>query len=170
MPVLVKPTKTKLTWGDFGKSSGTFGNEVAEAGYDSGFQPENFTPREIRKLFYLPATFTVRVWPVANVYEKADLTDALLAHEQLHYDVGIVCARALARELEGLSNATPQGLADAISALQATHMFDRAGKIQEAYDTETEHGKDRDKQQKWQDAMKECLANRNATRLKGFAL
>ncbi len=57
MPVLVKPTKTKLTWGDFGKSSGTFGNEVAEAGYDSGFQPENFTPRQIRKLFYLPATF-----------------------------------------------------------------------------------------------------------------
>lgn len=170
MPVLVRPTQTRLAWSDFEVTDETFRDGVAEAGFDSGFQPENFSPRRVRGSFYLPETFTVRVWPVARVNREADQTPELLAHEQLHFDVGIVCARALARDITGLNRRTVDDLGTALSDLQQLHMFDRADAIQQAYDTQTQHGRDADKQREWQAAMAQCLGSRTMTRLMGLPL
>ncbi len=170
MPVLVKPTKTKLDWADFPESGGTLRDHDAEAGYESEFIPTNFTPRKIRGRAYLPATYTIRVWPVLQVSRGANKTSELLAHEQLHYDVGIICARALARELDGLNAADPSELLGRVNELHELHMLTRAEAIQTAYDNQTKHGKDATKQKAWEDAMAQCLGTSSITRIMGLML
>ena len=170
MPVLVKPTKIKLEWTDFEESGASLQDHDAEAGYDSEFVPANFTPRKIRKRAHLPATYTIRVWPMLQVAPGANTSDELLAHEQLHYDVGIVCAKALARELDGLNAVDPAELLTLVNDLHELHMFTRADAIQKAYDVQTEHGKKAEMQKQWQDAMAQCLAKRSITRIMGLPL
>lgn len=170
MAIHVRPTKTTLAWSDFEESGDTLRDHDAEAGYDSGFVPESFTPRRIRGRAHLPATYTVRVWPIARVASGVSRTDALLAHEQLHYDVGIICARALARDLEGLNGSDPDDLLTQLSDMQVLHMSTRAGAIQDAYDTQTQHGRNATRQQEWQAAMAQCLGRASMTRIMGLPL
>lgn len=172
MAILVRPTKTTLAWSDFVETRDSLQDHEAEAGYDSGFVPANFTPQRIRGRAYLPATYTIRVWPVARVAPGANRTTELLAHEQFHYDVGIICARALARDLEGLNGSDPSDLLAQLTDLHVLHMLTRAGAIQDAYDSasETDHGRNADKQRDWQAAMAECLARPSINRIMGLPL
>ncbi len=170
MPILVKPTKTKLAWSDFTVSSDALQDDEAEAGYGSEFRPAVFKPRNIKGRAHLPATYTIRVWPKHRVAPGADKTAELLAHEQVHYDVGIVCARALARDLKGVNGADPDELLTLIDGLHDLHMLTRAGAIQDAYDTQTKHGHDSTKQKEWETAMAQCLASTTMTRIMGLPL
>ncbi len=169
MPVLVKPTKTTLAWSDFQLTSETFDDGVAEAGFKTGFPPSIMT-RKVAGLYYLPDPFIIRILHRARVNKDADQTDELLAHEQLHFDLGIVCANALARDLDGLSATSAQALANAFDALRRLHVDDRADDISRAYDEQTKHGKDQKMQCVWQAAMAECLARPSMTRLMGYLL
>jgi hypothetical protein len=170
MPIRVNPAKATLEWSDFHQVAKIPGAAIARAGYASSFAPARVPRRIVDKKFLLPENLTIRINVVASVERSADKTSALLAHEQLHYHVGIVCARALCRDLIGLSAKTYDKLMGAYRKLTRTHLGKRAAAIQRAYDKQTNHGLISDKQQEWEAAMADCLAKPSLTRLMGLPI
>ena len=170
MPIRVNPAKDTIEWTDFHEVAKIPGPAIARAGYRSSFAPARVPRRVVEKKFLLPENLTIRINVVASVERSADKTSALLAHEQLHYHVGIVCARALCRELQGLSNKTYDKLMGAFKKLTRTHLSRRAAAIQRAYDRQTNHGLISDKQKEWEVAMAQCLAKPSLTRLMGLPI
>ena len=170
MPIRVNPAKATLEWSDFHEVAKIPGPAIARAGYASSFAPARIPRRVVEKKFLLPENLTIRIHVAASVERSADKTSALLAHEQLHYHVGVMCARALCRELQGLSAKSYNKLMAAYRKLIRTHLSTRAGAIQRAYDRQTNHGLISGKQQEWEAAMAECLAKPSLTRLMGLPL
>ncbi|MGV3539857.1 MAG: DUF922 domain-containing protein [Rufibacter sp.] len=74
-------------------------------------------------------------------------SQALLAHEQLHFDLTELHARLLRKKLAQLPNACNRGAADLNR--YANEAFANWHKEQDLYDTQSHHGLDEDKQQEW---------------------
>lgn len=113
---------------------------------------------------------SLRITPVAQVRIGAPQTADLLAHEQLHYDVGFVIARQLARELNRLDAATDADLRTMLNNLITLHFRTRARLIQARYDRESNHSQNAHYQRVWSNNMRTCLANANATQIGGWML
>jgi hypothetical protein len=126
--------------------------------------------RKVGDEWALAADASIAVKPIAHITIGADLTDKLLAHEQLHYDVGFVTARALAAELDAMRAATPKELAKQVGDAFDTHLTERAGAIQKGYDADTKHGVEANQQAQWLTNMRNCLANASATKLDTYDL
>ena len=112
----------------------------------------------------------ISITPDASVRIGAVLTPALLAHEQFHYDVGFVVARALAHQLTIAREPTLAALKATFLKLFALHIDKRVGLIQRRYDLDTAHGTNAIYQKIWLDRMKACLANPKANQIGGFWL
>jgi hypothetical protein len=118
-----------------------------------------------------PGDFNViAITPRAQVWNGVKQTEALLSHEQLHYDVGFVVARALARDLTRLRTRTLVDLENEFRNAFDLHFERRALLIQTRYDRETEHGANRRSQRIWKDAMARCLADPRAGHILGWQL
>lgn len=88
--------------------------------------------------------------PSRSWKKQADLTDALLRHEQLHFDIAELFARKMRKEYATYCQ-THKASAEAGTDLDG--IFKRAQeelrKYQDAYDTETDHSKNKPKQAEW---------------------
>ncbi len=113
---------------------------------------------------------SLRITPIALARIGAPQTADLLAHEQLHYDVGFVIARRLAHELNRLDAATDAELRNKLNALIQLHFQTRARLIQTRYDRESNHSQNAHYQRYWSDKMRACLADANATQIGGWML
>jgi len=122
------------------------------------------------KQFALADPNVITITPNAQVWTGVAQTAALLSHEQFHYDVGFVTARALARELTRLRAPSLAALTTAFRTAVQLHLFTRAGLLQRRYDLDTSHGTVAHYQRIWKDRMTACLADANATQLGGFWL
>jgi hypothetical protein len=71
----------------------------------------------------------------AKVKKGAAQTEKLLAHEQFHYDVGTLVARAAGRELSDLREKDKAKLSRAMDDVAELHFQTRAAAIQRKYDT-----------------------------------
>ncbi len=105
MPITVIPTPASLGWTNFSPVRALSNGE--DAHIDPGYEVQNRPLRRVGGQFLLAETFELRVHPRARVLRTANQTADLLAHEQGHYDIGILAARALARDLATISAATP---------------------------------------------------------------
>ncbi|MFC2082025.1 DUF922 domain-containing protein [Candidatus Bipolaricaulota bacterium] len=91
-----------------------------------------------------------------------DKTDALLSHEQRHFDLGEVYRRKLAAALQKLEGEgdTPEA-ADEDLARKAEElrraMHEAEREQQDRYDQETDHGRNDEKQQEWDDRIEGWL-------------
>lgn len=103
------------------------------------------------------------------VLKTAAKTPDLLSHEQGHFNLMILSARALARAVEALETDTVPELAEQLEAAKETH-GERAKAIDEAYDTETENSRKPDGQKKWDDAIKAAMTNPKTTKINGMLL
>jgi predicted secreted Zn-dependent protease len=83
------------------------------------------------------------------VLKGANQTADLLAHEQGHYNIGILVGRAMARELEQLSSANPHTLAAAATKVFDLHRLTRMPVVQDDYDTTTQHSQNTTEQAHW---------------------
>jgi len=96
-------------------------------------------------------TFTFEVFAYCDKtmswVKQAKKTNALLAHEQLHFDISELYARKLKETITNTSFTKSY-------ESQIKTLFDENQKarerMQEAYDRETDHMKDREEQRKWQ--------------------
>jgi hypothetical protein len=121
--------------------------------------------------FRLPSlTFTVGVDRNQTlVLRSANRTADLLKHEQGHYDLLVLVTRAMARELESLEAASVPELGRLVTATQQTHAA-RAQVVDEEYDKQTEHSRNRAAQQRWDTAIMAALASPRADSIQNLPL
>jgi hypothetical protein len=103
------------------------------------------------------------------VLRSANKTPELLKHEQGHYDLLVLVIRALARDLESLEAASVSELGRLMNDTQQTHT-DRAQALDDAYDTQTNHSRDRQAQARWDGAIAAALANPRADTVSNLPL
>lgn len=88
--------------------------------------------------------------PSKSWKKQADLTDALLRHEQLHFDIAELFARKMRKEYAAYCQ-THKASADAAADLDG--IFKKAQeelrKYQEGYDEATDHSKNKPQQAEW---------------------
>ncbi len=120
--------------------------------------------------FRMPRTMSISITPIALVRIGAPQTANLLAHEQLHYDVGFVIARQLAREFNVIDAATEPALRTTINQLIQLHFHTRARLIQTRYDRESNRSLNAFFQRVWSQNMRGCVANPHASQIGGWML
>jgi hypothetical protein len=174
MPITVVANPAVLSWTNFtvmankipDPNDGTLVDAVTRFKFDF---PDK-APRKIVNRFKLGDPNVITITPQAQVWSGVMQTPALLSHEQFHYDVGIVTARALARQLMTLEEGNLAALKTAFLGAFHLHFDVRAGLLQSRYDKDTVHGTVARYQKIWKDEMAACLANPKATHLHGFWL
>ena len=118
----------------------------------------------------LMITPDAEVWKDSGALKDKKKGDALLSHEQFHYDVAHVIGRVVVRKLEALRAKDAVSLDKAAWLVFQQHFIVRAGLIQRCYDKETKHGTEAHYQIAWKKLMKLALDNKKATHIAGWWL
>jgi hypothetical protein len=135
-----------------------------------GFDFPGGRPREVDGSWALADLQVITITPICLIKQGAGQTDDLLSHEQLHYDVGIVTARALARKLTKIRVSKLAELRPAVMAAVDLHIFKRAALLQQRYDRDTKHGVNRRQQRLWKNQMGAVLEKPGSEKLHGYWL
>jgi hypothetical protein len=173
MAINVVANPALLTWANFqvvDASPDLSGDEVAQIHPEMQF-PSNVQTVPTKGIFQLNS-FTVTVAPVQKdtiILRSAAQTPELLKHEQGHYDLVILVARAVARELGSLSDPSSSGLVTKVQATRQTHLS-RSRALDSAYDRQTDHGKDVAAQSSWNLAIMAAMGNPASATVKGLQL
>ena len=86
---------------------------------------------------------------------KVDTSQALLMHEQLHFDISGYCAKLLSQEVESLCR---KGCSDVSLFKQAyMNIMEIGEELHRQYDIDTKHGVDVDKQNYWNKKVERLL-------------
>ena len=112
----------------------------------------------------------IKITPNSQVFTGVIKSPDLLSHEQFHYDVGILVARAFARKVMKLRCSSLAILSTEIQKARQLHFITRAGLIQKRYDLDSRHGANRHSQNIWKNQMASCLANPRSDHIGGFWL
>jgi hypothetical protein len=171
MSIKVVVNPAKITWDLFRPVSFIPGKE--EAQIESQIAPlVNLSPQKtVNGRYRLPdATMNVGVNKMGTlVLRTAKQTDDLLKHEQGHYSLLILVARALARELESIEAGTVPELVTKMKKAKTDHDT-RASAIDGAYDTQTQHSRNTTQQLKWDSEIKRALGGDQVTQICSMAL
>jgi hypothetical protein len=118
------------------------------------------------------SAFTIMVGPVPQdtiVLRSSAQTAGLLRHEQGHYDLLMLVAKAMARDLGAATDSSARALNTQVQTIQQTHNAN-AQAIDAAYDTQTDHGKDSLQQTSWNQAIATALGNPATSTVRGLRL
>jgi hypothetical protein len=174
MAIIVNANPAKLTWSNFTVTGSQIldpnDNSMVDAYTAFRYSFQNLPAKQIDGKFAFPDPWIITITPTAQVWSGVQKTADLLSHEQWHYDVGIVTARALARELSRVRTNTELELRKKMDESINLHFIKRAGILQKRYDIDTRHGTNAYYQKIWKDRMTACLANANADQIGGFWL
>jgi Bacterial protein of unknown function (DUF922) len=168
MPIAIVPLPVTLSWSDFATVNSLSNQE--DAHIDPSYEVQNRPLRRVHNQFMLAETLEVRVHPRARVLNSANQSAGLLAHEQGHYDIGILAARALSADLASLSAKTPAELSRLLNDTFVLHTRTRLRPIQHAYDTATNHSQNTQEQQRWSQMIATAMANASATSINSLPL
>jgi hypothetical protein len=156
MAIRVIPSPAQLAWSQFKEVDSIPDGEDAHIDVNFALGNRNFH-HSIGK-YSLAADLTLTVSPIVKVLKGANKTADLLAHEQGHYNIGILVGRAMARELEKLSSANPHTLAHEATAVFDRHRLTLMPAVQEDYDTATNHSLNASQQARWNGLITAALA------------
>jgi hypothetical protein len=170
MPTVVA-TPATLTWANYAVTSSRItdpaDNQLVDAYTSFNWALQNLAPVNTAGVFTVPAAIQITITPNCQVWSGVTQTAGLLSHEQFHYDVGICCARAFAREIGTLRANSQANLVGRIQSAAMLHFTTRAGILQKRYDLDTRHGTNAHYQRIWKDRMAKALAD-NAATMGGF--
>jgi len=174
MAITVVANPATLSWANFRTTpnkipdpgDGTLQDSLTKFDYTMPDLP----PRMVDGQFALADPNVITITPNAQVFSGVAKTPRLLAHEQFHYDVGIVIARAFARAIMRLRAPSKAALIAALQNAVNLHFQTRAGLIQHRYDLDTHHGTIAHYQRIWKSEMVACLAHPHSDHLHGFWL
>lgn len=147
MAIQVVPQPAQLAWSQFRVVDSIPNGEDAHTDINFDLAHKNF--RRVNGQFMLADNLTLTVSPILRVLKGANQTADLLAHEQGHFNIGILVGRAMARELEQLSSANPHTLAATATRVFDMHRLTRMPVVQDDYDTSTHHSQDKTEQGHW---------------------
>lgn len=174
MPITVRANPVNLTWANFtvvpNKILDPADGTLVDAYTSFNFDIPNTPTRMVDGMHALGETFTITITPNARVWSGVQQTADLLSHEELHYHVGIVTARVLAKHLGALKAPNMPALATLFREAVDLHFKTRAGLIQKRYDKDTDHGVIQNFQRIWKDRMTAVMNNPKADQLGGFFL
>lgn len=124
-----------------------------------GVLDTNIRPQQEKGRFRIPA-ITIRVTVVrADTWVVQDKrSDALLAHEQRHFDIAGLIGREMGTALLAIRAADMAELQQEVTR-NLEHYGDQAKKIDKEYDDETENGRNADKQRQWEKKIQDCMDN-----------
>jgi hypothetical protein len=168
MTITAVANPTSLEWRHFTPSAAIPAGE--DAHIDPRFDVPNRPLRQVDGQFMLAETFQITVTPVARVRPGTSQTATLLAHEQGHYDIGLLAARVMARDLQNLRAPNRAALATALQNCFTLHTVTRLGTIQQRYDSDTAHGTNHQQQQRWETSIRSCLSDPNCSQINGLLL
>jgi len=89
-------------------------------------------------------------------WKMPDVSPALLAHEQLHFDISEIYARKLRQQLPELTFISRDDLEEKVRALYRDILLETV-ELQHQYDLETEHSRNRKQQKIWKEKIKAML-------------
>lgn len=146
-------THNPLTWADFqGKPDPL---TIADAATSSGFTLSSESRTVNNKM-----SLTLTLKPVFNKkkswYKLHGKNPASLRHEQLHFDITAIIVCAFANELKNTSFSI-DNLSRDVEKLQKKYL-QQLEDMQNAYDDETEHGTNAEKQKEWDNTIQSQLA------------
>ena len=160
--VIVWSKTRKLTWNDF---QGNISHDKTHEGINVYKENEEDAARSrVAIALYFQcqgskANHTIRAEFEKNNswYYAKHKTEAVLSHEQLHFDITELYARKLRTKLSALSN--PCDKAAVGKVYQANE--DAFGKFSDQYDIETSHGVNKQKQSEWEIRVQNLLSASN---------
>ncbi len=174
MPITVVASPATLSWSNFtpvtqpvDPNDGS--NIDALTRYDYEI-PRSTAPRTVDGVLAYPESFTITVRPNAQVKRGVTQTPELLAHEQLHYDIGVMIARQFARELKYLRARTLPELVAQTARLAELHFTTRSKILQSRIDIDTRHGTNAHYQRVWAERIRAGVGNNATTQVGGFYL
>jgi uncharacterized protein DUF922 len=167
----VQANPSRLDWSLFRRV-----DSISGASEDARIAAEMSFPRPLKversgTEYRLPS-FTIAVAPEparTMVRRSAVLSEYLLRHEQGHYDIVILAARALARELEAMTAGSAQELSHRAQDCIDKHTS-RAKDLSEAYDRETDRSRDPTTQARWTEHIEAALGDPRTANLAGLPL
>ena len=168
--IVVRADPPRLTWSLFRSVDSLVDSEDAHIAAEISF-PRPLRMESFAGAYRLPA-FTIIVAPEPArtvVRREAQGSAELLRHEQGHYDIVVLAARALARELASLSAPSGTELSQRAEDRTAKHT-DRAAQLSKEYDRQTDHGRDLTEQRRWSDRIGAALTMEAAEELAGMPL
>ena len=163
----------RLVWANYAPAAALvdpIDGTPVDAVTEYNFNLPSLPPRNVGGQLALADPMQLTITPNTRVRIGAPQTPALLAHEQLHYDVGICIARQVARELMRLREPTVAALATAMQRIVELHFHRRSRLIQRRYDIDSQHGTNAHFQRIWAHMITAALANPNSTQIGGFFL
>jgi hypothetical protein len=168
--IVVRADPPRLTWSLFRSVDSLADSEDAHIAAEISF-PRPLRVESFAGGYRLPAfTITVAPEPSRTVVRRgAEGSAELLRHEQGHFDIVVLAARALARELASVSASSGTELSQRAEDGTAKHT-DRAADLSKAYDRQTDHGRDLAEQRRWSDRIDAALAMEAAEELAGMPL
>jgi hypothetical protein len=141
-----KPSNGILTWDDF------TGNPVKQSPFSAQTTTRFYTNIRSPKMYGDTVRFRhieviVELDSVLSWSRPKERTENLLIHEQTHFDIAIICAKAYLRRL----NETIFTRSTVDSLLNQIHdqSMNEYRAMQKRYDEQTRNGKDKQKQQQW---------------------
>jgi hypothetical protein len=119
---------------------------------------------------YVLGSGQIVVHPIVTHLRGHHVTNDLLDHEQGHYDIGLLTARALAPDLANASGNTTTALANMVVTTRDLHVITRMEPIQRLYDQQTNHGTNKIAQTLWSGMIQVALAIPQPISLMGLPL
>lgn len=152
-----------ITWREFGEVAQRpdGGDEDAQIHSEALLDPEVSICSDSGRLRL--GTFTVRLqvttedsWVV-----RGTATDELLSHEQGHYDLQGLDARALMNRMAALRAENAEDLQRQVTEqIEASRTTAQA--LSDRYDEETDHGRNAEMQRRWDSAIRDAIRSGNA--------
>jgi hypothetical protein len=116
---------------------------VTYSGIQMKYHYETLNNQKKVKIAVYPYFHKAHSWWKSNM-----ATPEMLKHEQLHFDITAIAARKLVTAIMNTA-LTPDGFAKELEALQKQIEKDRTA-MQQQYDKETNHSRNREKQKEWE--------------------
>ncbi|MBI2963860.1 MAG: DUF922 domain-containing protein [Deltaproteobacteria bacterium] len=170
-PITVRADPPRLEWSMFRRV-----DAMPDPSEDAHIAAEISFPQPLRvervdgRYRLPPFTITVALEPGRTMVRRSlGRADDLLRHEQGHFDIVLLAARALARELESTSASSGSELTSLVESRVAKHT-ERAERLSEEYDRQTDRSRDPAAQRWWNERIAAALRDSTITRIAGLAL
>jgi hypothetical protein len=153
---------TNLTWRQFRRVNTPLGT-TEEAQTEASIEPPErvAVAKDGAKFKLTNFDVRVRLVPSGTWIVNGKATDALLAHEQGHWDIAGLTAYEYFRELTGLrADDTDTLQSQASAALERIQT--KVDALQEQYDRQTDHSRQASEQARWQRLIATAIRSGNA--------
>ncbi|MFH1764445.1 MAG: DUF922 domain-containing protein [Gemmatimonadota bacterium] len=159
----IKNWPSKVTWAQFKEVDKPPGGATTNAhieGQYSNPPGKQFQVAKVGKHFKLTnVNLVLKLIPSESWVVKGKQSEMLLKHEQGHWDILGLIAREYHREIKKLQASSVQQLKVRFNKLEArmAKKRDERNSGTGGYDTETDHGKKKAQQKKWDALLSSCI-------------